>query len=76
LEFSSKLLFQREEEREKHLAVAEESRSAAESANKLKDEFLITVSHELRTSLNAIPGCITLRRTSKFDSEQVDPLTK
>lgn len=39
-------------------------RRAAEAANRMKDEFLATVSHELRAPLNAILGWTSLLRTS------------
>ena len=35
---------------------AEAARSAAEAANRAKDEFLFTLSHELRTPMNAVSG--------------------
>jgi len=45
-----------EAEREQLLQSEQEARDAAEKANKLKDEFLATLSHELRNPLNVILG--------------------
>ncbi|HEU0253217.1 MAG TPA: ATP-binding protein [Pyrinomonadaceae bacterium] len=45
-----------EAERERLLQSEQEARNAAEKANQLKDEFLATLSHELRNPLNVILG--------------------
>ena len=45
-----------ETEREQLLQREQEARDAAEKANQLKDEFLATLSHELRNPLNVILG--------------------
>jgi signal transduction histidine kinase/ActR/RegA family two-component response regulator len=45
-----------EDERERLLQREQEARDAAEKANQLKDEFLATLSHELRNPLNVILG--------------------
>jgi PAS domain S-box-containing protein len=39
----------------------------SQQANRLKDDFLATLSHELRSPLNAMLGWLTLLRTRKFD---------
>ena len=56
-----------EDERAQLLEREQEARSAAEAANRMKDEFLATLSHELRSPLNAMLGWIRLLNTRKFD---------
>lgn len=46
---------------------AEQARSEAEAANRLKDEFVSIVSHELRTPLNAILGWTAMLRQGDPD---------
>lgn len=50
----------------------------AQTANKLKNEFLANTSHELRTPLNAIIGCVRLVRDGCCDDreEELDLLQK
>ena len=43
------------------------ARTAAEEANRSKDEFLSTVSHELRTPLNAMLGWASLLKNGSLD---------
>jgi signal transduction histidine kinase/CheY-like chemotaxis protein len=43
------------------------ARAAAETANRLKDEFLAVLSHELRSPLNPILGWAKLLQTRKLD---------
>lgn len=57
-----------EQEREQLLVREQSARSAAETANRIKDEFLGTLSHELRTPLNAILGWTQLLKNRAFDS--------
>lgn len=49
-----------ESERENLLAREKDARALAERSNHLKDEFLATLSHELRNPLNAILGWATI----------------
>jgi PAS domain S-box-containing protein len=45
------------------------AREAAESANRIKDEFLAILSHELRSPLNPILGWANLLQTKKMSAE-------
>jgi hypothetical protein len=47
------------------------ARQEAETANRLKDEFLAVLSHELRTPLNSILGWSRLLLTKDFDAEMI-----
>jgi PAS domain S-box-containing protein len=57
-----------ETERIQLLAREQEARVQAEVANRLKDEFLATLSHELRSPLNAMLGWTRLLNTRKLDA--------
>ncbi len=57
----------------KNQALAEEAAAAradAETANRLKDEFLAMVSHELRTPLSAVLGCARLLARGQLDPDR------
>ena len=58
-----------EAELERLLASEKESRRHAEEANRLKDEFLAVVSHELRSPLNAITGWASLLMMRPLDDQ-------
>ncbi len=69
---------QAEEEKEQLLlreqaarAVSETAQSAAEAANRSKDEFLAIVSHELRTPMTAIIGWAGMLQTGALDEAKV-----
>jgi signal transduction histidine kinase/CheY-like chemotaxis protein len=56
-----------EVERERLLTREQEARTASETANRLKDDFLATLSHELRSPLNAILGWTSLLKNRPVD---------
>lgn len=58
---------QAEQERLDLLEREQNARTEAESANRIKDEFLAVLSHELRSPLNPILGWSKLLRTRTFD---------
>jgi PAS domain S-box-containing protein len=61
---------QAEEEREELLAREQAARAEAETANRIKDEFLAVLSHELRSPLNPILGWTQMLQTYNFEEER------
>ncbi len=59
-----------EEARDRLLQSEQLARQQAETANRLKDEFLATVSHELRAPLNAIQGWVKLLRNGRLQMDE------
>lgn len=57
-----------EAEREQLLAREQAAREQAETANRIKDEFLAVLSHELRSPLNPILGWSKLLQHKKLDA--------
>jgi PAS domain S-box-containing protein len=47
---------------------AERARAEAETANQVKDQFLATLSHELRTPVHAIAGWTQILRSGQLDA--------
>jgi PAS domain S-box-containing protein len=54
------------------LAVEQQARAQAESANRTKDEFLAVLSHELRTPLTSMLGWLRMLRTRRLDAAGVE----
>ncbi|MDB9526882.1 PAS domain-containing protein [Oscillatoria sp. CS-180] len=59
-----------EAEREKSLQRELAAREDAERANRIKDEFLAILSHELRSPLNPILGWASLLQTNRLSAEK------
>jgi PAS domain S-box-containing protein len=57
-----------EAERDRLLQLEQAARTEAETANRIKDEFLAVLSHELRSPLNPILGWARLLQTREFDA--------
>jgi PAS domain S-box-containing protein len=56
-----------ESERDRLLQLEQLARAESEAANRIKDEFLAVLSHELRSPLNPILGWAKLLQSRKFD---------
>ncbi|MES1026664.1 PAS domain S-box protein [Gloeocapsa sp. BRSZ] len=65
-DISDRVQFERD--RERILQQEQAAREAAERANKIKDEFLAVLSHELRSPLNPILGWTRLLQNRKLDA--------
>jgi PAS domain S-box-containing protein len=59
-----------ENERDEFLSREKVLRGETEDVNRLKDEFLATVSHELRAPLNAIQGWVKLLRDGRLSPDE------
>ncbi|MBD1858671.1 MULTISPECIES: PAS domain-containing protein [Leptolyngbya] len=63
---------QSEIERGRLLEQEQAARESAELANRIKDEFLAVLSHELRSPLNPILGWTKLMQSRKFDTTRTN----
>lgn len=61
-----------ERERAQLLVSEQSARAQAESDSRLKDEFLNTVSHELRAPLNTVRGWVALLRAGDLNGKETD----
>ena len=53
------------------LRIADDQSRKADAANRVKDQFLANLSHELRTPVNAVLGWARLLATGKLDRAQI-----
>ncbi len=65
----AKDLAQSETEVQKLLESEQEAREIAEKSNKVKDEFISIVSHEMRTPLNSISGWVNILKSDSLTKE-------
>ncbi|MBP7335066.1 ATP-binding protein [Niveispirillum sp.] len=52
-------------------AAAEVAAEQARAADRAKSEFLATISHEIRTPINAIQGCLQILETHNLNAAQI-----
>ncbi|WP_375470140.1 response regulator [uncultured Nostoc sp.] len=65
-----------ESERDRLFQLEQTARAEAEAANRIKDEFLAVLSHELRSPLNPILGWAKLLQSRKFDDTALQKALK
>jgi PAS domain S-box-containing protein len=61
-----------EDDRKALLESERQARATAEQASRLKDEFLASLSHELRTPINAVLTWIHLLRHKRLDAAKIE----
>ncbi|QVM86711.1 response regulator [Pseudomonas lalucatii] len=66
----SRALSQREQERQQAEQGLLQAKEAAEKANQAKSDFLAHVTHEIRSPLNAMMGCVDLLAESALNDSQ------
>ena len=72
LDGASALLERARLERDRLLAAEQQARSAAEQANRAKDEFLAMLGHELRNPLAAVSNAAAVIRSGQRTAQQLD----